>query len=155
MNTYTFDNIATIRRLGESAPVELERLAMTVRAGFESPASDYLEERLDITRKLVRNPNTTFYVEVVGDSMKDVGIYPGDTVIVDKSLEARNHDVIVAVVDGCLTIKILELRDGQTWLLPANPAVEPLLITKYMNFEVWGVVTYGVYSARTRIRNLW
>lgn len=89
-------------------PIFLGRLP----AGFPSPADDYLEGKLDITKHLVKHPAATFYVRVSGDSMLGAGIHCGDLLVVDRSLEAKNGNVVVAVLDGDLTVKRLYKREG-------------------------------------------
>jgi DNA polymerase V len=142
-----------------------------VRAGFPSPATDYEEAKLDLNTHLIAHPNATFFVHIDGDSMIDAKIQSGDIAIVDRSLEAVNGDVILAVIDGDFTIKRLEIRDKkgeiikdlkqknakltiatqntkQIRLLPENPEFEPIEITGNMTFQVWGVVTSVIHKMR-------
>jgi DNA polymerase V len=138
-----------------------------VRAGFPSPATDYEEAKLDLNTHLIAHPNATFFVHIDGDSMIDAKIQSGDIAIVDRSLEAVNGDVILAVIDGDFTIKRLEIRDKkgevikdktkltiatqntkQIRLLPENPEFEPIEITGNMTFQVWGVVTSVIHKMK-------
>jgi DNA polymerase V len=109
-------------------------------AGFPSPADDFLEKRLDLNEYLVKNPPATFLVRVSGQSMKDLGIFDGDILVVDKSLEAVSGSVVVAIVHGEFTVKTLRLRDGKAFLVPANGEFRDMEITPEMDCEVWGVV---------------
>lgn len=123
-------------------PVFLER----VPAGFPSPAGDYIEGKLDLNEHLVKHPAATFYVRVTGDSMIEKGIHSGDLLIVDRSLEPKDRNIIIAVLDGELTVKQLEKRKGKLRLLPANKNYEPIEVSEQQSFEIWGVVTNVIHS---------
>ena len=117
------------------------------QAGFPSPAQDYLRESLDFNRDLIRHPEATFYGEVEGDSMEDVGICDGDIAIIDRSLEPQNGDVVVGYINGNFTVKFLDLthrKDGFIELRPANKKYQPIRIDENDNFEVWGVVVWTI-----------
>jgi DNA polymerase V len=111
-----------------------------VAAGFPSPADDFLEKRLDLNEYLVRNPPATFLVRVSGHSMKDAGIFDGDILVVDKSLQPVSGSTVVAILHGEFTVKTLKQRDGRTYLVPANAAYPVIEVTPEMDCEVWGVV---------------
>lgn len=124
------------------APLMGER----VRAGFPSPAENYIEDQLDLNQYCVKNPPATFFVRVDGDSMTGAGINRGDLLVVDRSLTAGNEDVVVAIVDGEFTLKRLVLRAGRVFLRPENPRYRSLEITEDMEFQVWGRVTKVVHE---------
>lgn len=114
-----------------------------IRAGFPSPAQDYMTESIDLNKELIQHKETTFYARVEGDSMVDAGIYDGDYVVIDKSLEANDGDYIAAYIDGEFTLKQFK-SDPQhhcAWLIPYNPAYQPIQVTEENEFMVWGVVT--------------
>ncbi len=113
-----------------------------VRAGFPSPAQDFMEYALDFNRDLVKNPDATFYARVVGDSMIDDGINSGDLLLIDRSIEAGEGTLAVCVIDGDFTLKRLHREGGKLFLMPANPHFSPIEVTSEQNFEVWGVVEY-------------
>ena len=118
-------------------------LAPGIRAGFPSPAEDYLRESLDFNRDLIRHPEATFYGQVEGDSMEDVGISDGDIAVIDRSLEPQHGDVVVGFVNGDFTVKFLDLthkKDGYIELRPANKNYPVFRIEEDDDFEVWGVV---------------
>ena len=117
-----------------------------VAAGFPSPADDYIEGQLDLNRYLVDRPAATFFVRVEGDSMLGAGIHPGDLLVVDRSRQAGEGSVIIAVLDGELTVKRLRYRGEQAWLYPENEAYPPLAITDAHDFQIWGVVRHVVHS---------
>jgi DNA polymerase V len=123
-------------------PVFLGRLA----AGFPSPADDYIEGRLDLNRHLIKHPAATFFVRVSGDSMIDAGIHSGDLLVVDRSLDAVDGNVIVAALDGELTVKRLSKRGEILRLLPANTDYQPIEILTQQTFEVFGVVTNVIHA---------
>ena len=118
-----------------------------VKAGFPSPAEDYLHESLDFNRDMIRHPEATFYGRVAGDSMQDAGICEGDIAVIDRSVEPQNGDVIVAYINGEFTIKFLDLthrKDGYIELRPANKKYSPIRIDENDSFEVWGVVVWTI-----------
>ncbi len=118
----------------------------SVSAGFPSPAEDYIEGRLDLNRHLIKHPAATFFVRVAGDSMINAGIHPGDILVVDRALEPQDSNVVIAVIDGELTVKRISQSQGKLFLVPDNQAYEPLEILEEMEFEVWGVVTSVIHS---------
>ena len=117
-----------------------------IRAGFPSPAQDFMDESIDLNRELVRHPATTFYARAVGDSMKGCGIDDGDLLVIDKSIEPREGDIVVAFIDGDFTLKKVKLEpDGSClWLMPANEDYPPIKVTEDNHFIVWGVLTYNI-----------
>lgn len=123
-------------------PVFLGRLP----AGFPSPADDYIEGKLDLNRHLIKHPAATFFVRVSGDSMIEAGIHTGDILVVDRSLEATDGNVIVAALDGELTVKRLSKRGQSVRLLPANKHYQPIEIQAQQSFEIWGVVTTVIHA---------
>ena len=118
-----------------------------VKAGFPSPAGDYLHESLDFNRDLIKHPEATFYGRVDGDSMEDAGICDGDIAVIDRSLEPQNGNIVVAYINNEFTIKYLDLthrKDGYIELRPANKKYKPIRIDESDNFEVWGVVVWTI-----------
>lgn len=114
----------------------------SVHAGFPSPATGYYNGPVDLNRHLMTDPTATFIVRVSGDSMIGAGIWDGDEVIVDRSLNARDGSVVVAVVDTELTIKRLRLDpDGAVRLVPENPAYPEIVLEEMSELVIWGVVT--------------
>ncbi|OZA30704.1 MAG: DNA polymerase V [Hydrogenophilales bacterium 17-61-9] len=112
-----------------------------VRAGFPSPADDYVEAWLDLNEHLVTHKDATFFVQATGDSMTGAGIQEGNLLVVDRALEARHRDIVIAVVDGEMTVKRLDKRRGRIRLLAENPAYEPIEFQDGQELTVWGVVT--------------
>lgn len=118
----------------------------SVSAGFPSPADDYLEAKLDLNDLLIKNPAATFFVRVTGDSMINAGINSGDILVVDRSLDPKDSSIVIAVINGELTVKRLSMKNGNVKLIPENSNYKPIVITSEMNFEVWGVVRSVIHS---------
>ena len=116
-----------------------------ISAGFPSPAADYEEGKLDLNKHLIKNPPATFFVRVSGDSMEGAGIHDGDLLIVDRSVEPKSGKVVIAVLNGELTVKRLRISRGKYSLEPENKNYSIQKITKDMEFEVWGVVTNVIH----------
>ncbi|BCA95646.1 SOS response transcriptional regulator [Legionella antarctica] len=117
-----------------------------VQAGFPSPADDYIERYLDLNAEYIKHPSATFLVTAIGDSMVDAGIYSGDVLIVDKSLEAVDGKIVIAAVNGELTVKRLSRKKGRVQLLPANSKYKPIDITDEQDVVIWGVVTLVLHE---------
>ena len=118
-----------------------------VSAGFPSPADDYLDRNLDLNEHLVKNPAATFFVRVAGDSMIDAGINDNDILVVDRSLEPYSGSIVIAVVNGELTVKRLMKNKDSCRLISENPAYpDDLKIDEETPLEIWGVVTYAIHS---------
>ena len=115
--------------------------AAKVSAGFPSPAADYEDKRLDINEYLIRNPVSTFFFPVQGDSMQGAEIFDGDILVVDRSIKASHGHIVIAFVDGQRLVKRLYQRAGRVALLAENPAYPPLEIRDGMELLIWGVVT--------------
>ena len=118
----------------------------TVSAGFPSPAADYEEGKLDLNKHLIKNPAATFFVRVTGDSMLKAGIHSGDLLVVDRSIETRDKNVVIAVVNGELTVKRIRIRKNKLMLIAENDAYQNQEINDQTDFEVWGVVTNVIHA---------
>lgn len=127
-------------------PLHLPLLPVRVTCGFPSPAEDFYgsQDVLDINQRVVRNPVATFYVEAdTGTSMVEFGIFPGDTLVVDRSLTARPGDIVMVNWEGGFTVKQLRLRAGRYELHSGNPANAPIVVPEDVELDVWGVVTWS------------
>ena len=129
-----------------STVLELPYADGGIKAGFPSPAQDYMTESIDLNRDIIKHKESTFYARVDGDSMKDAGISDGDIVVVDKALEAKDGDYVVAFLDGDFTIK--EFRKDKSgefgWLIPHNEEFASIKVTADNDFLIWGVVTFTI-----------
>ncbi|MFN3851737.1 MAG: LexA family protein [Spirosomataceae bacterium] len=122
--------------------------ASPISAGFPSPAADYLEEGIDLNKEMVKNPDSTFVAKVVGVSMIDAGFYPGDIIVVDRSLNVANNNIAVCYIDGEFTLKRIKIEHDRVFLQPENRNYSPIFITPENDFVVWGVVTYLIKKIR-------
>lgn len=141
MNT----RIKTIYEPKKETRCERPIFMVPVTAGFPSPAEDYIEGKLDLNEHLVKHPAATFFVRATGDSMIDAGIHPGDILIVDRSLEVADKKVVIAVVEGELTVKRIRIIDEKVVLMPENENYKPIQINNETDFEIWGVVTNVIH----------
>ena len=124
----------------------LPLFSCSVAAGFPSPADDHLEGSLDLNDHLIKHPSATFFVRVSGDSMIKAGIHHDDILVVDRSLEARNGKVIIAAIEGQLTVKRLHRGKGKTMLMPENDAYAPITVHDDNDMVIWGVVTNVIHQ---------
>jgi DNA polymerase V len=112
-----------------------------VSAGFPSPADDYIDRKLDLNEFLISHPAATFFMRVEGSSMIDAGIHSGDILVVDRALEPSDNRIIIAALNGELTVKRVKRIGSRLYLVPENRDFEPIEVAPGMQFEVWGVVT--------------
>ena len=117
-----------------------------VPAGFPSPADDHMEEKLDLNTHLVKHPTATFFVKASGDSMVGAGIHDGDILVVDRSLEPRQGRVVIAAIDGQLTVKRLKIKGPKTFLVPENKKFRPIELNENNDVKIWGVVTSVIHK---------
>ena len=121
-----------------------------VRAGFPSPADDYVEERLDLHELTGAGSPSSYFLRVAGESMVGAGIHHGDILVVDRAVVPTNGCVVVASVDGELTVKRFAIRDRRTMLLAANPEYPAIELREGQELEIWGVVTHSLRDHRVR-----
>ena len=121
--------------------VTVPMVGRTVHAGFPSPADDFIEEMIDLNQVLIKNPTATFLWRVVGDCMIDVKIFPGDVVVVDRSLAPKHRSIVLAIVDGEPTLKRLNRRGGVMVLHNENAKLPVFMIAEGTEVSIWGVVT--------------
>lgn len=139
------DSVAGVYLPDRSTRWSRPLLTWRIPAGFPSPAEDYVEGRIDLNRDLIRHPFFTFYIRVSGDSMINAGIHPGALLVVDRAVEAKEGDIVVARINDELCVKRLCIeREGKVWLMPENERYEPIEIKEEMDFEVWGRVMYSI-----------
>ncbi len=130
-----------------STELELPLVGAKLKAGFPSPADDYVEERLDLNKYLIKNPASTFFARVSGDSMIGSGIYDGDILIIDRSVEPRENSILVCAIDGEFTIKRIKKIDNETiYLVPDNPDFPPIKVSKENDLVIWGTVIYSIHK---------
>ena len=119
---------------------DLLKCDLRVPAGFPSPADDFLEEKINLNTLLIERPSSTFVMQVSGDSMNKAGILDGDHIIVDKSKTAISGKIVVAVLNGDMTVKYLQKTSSGFCLKAANPKYAPIHVQEGHDLEIWGVV---------------
>lgn len=140
----------TIENLGESGEfqqLDIQMFTDAVPAGFPSPATDYCERKLDLNELCVQHPAATYFVRAQGDSMLEAGIFPGDVLVIDRSITAAHGDIVIVSVNGELTVKQLETRP-KTRLVPMNKKYAPIDVPDDADLEVFGVATTVIHSLR-------
>jgi DNA polymerase V len=138
--------IQAVQALLEGETTTCPLFSSTVQAGFPSPADDYIENYLDLNTHLIKHPAATFFVIASGDSMRDAGIRSGDLLIVDRALEATHDKIVIAALNGELTVKRLWRKNNQVQLVPAHPNYPIIEITESLDLVIWGVVTHVIHS---------
>ena len=126
--------------------VWLEMCDWTVPAGFPSPAADHTRKSLDLNEHLIRNKEATFIFRVKGDSMIGIGIYDGDELIVDRSIDPRHGNIVLAVLNNEFTVKRLHRRGGVVKLVAENPLYPPIVVREGEELVIWGVVTRNLHK---------
>ncbi|MEN9977988.1 MAG: mutasis [Bacteroidota bacterium] len=124
--------------------LELPVISEGISAGFPSPALDFIDLTIDMNKHLVKHPATTFYGRVKGQSMKDAGIFDGDLLVIDKSLQPTDNKIAVCYIDGEFTIKRIQIQKDCVWLIPENEAYQPIKVTADNDFIIWGMVTHVI-----------
>lgn len=119
-----------------------------IRAGFPSPAQDFLSESIDLNKDIIHNTESTFYARATGNSLKDAGVHEGDILVVDKALGPRDGDMAVCCVAGEFTLKFIEIHKDYLMLRPANHDYQPIRVSLEDDFSVWGIVTYVIHKVR-------
>ena len=120
----------------------------TVNAGFPSPANDYIDNELNFKELFIRHESATFFVQVAGNSMIDAGIFDGDILVVDKSLDPNDKSILVCFIDGEFTVKKVKKIKGTLYLVPENPKFDLIPIKDTSDFRLWGVVTFSIHKHR-------
>lgn len=129
-----------------SIPYAIEKIS----AGFPSPAQDYIDKRLDMNEHLIKNECATFIVKVGSLSMLNAGIDIDDELIVDRSLDAKHQDIVVALIDNDFTVKRLMIDESGRWLKAENPDYKNIYFNEGQELIIWGVVTFILKNARRK-----
>ncbi|MBC6805243.1 LexA family transcriptional regulator, partial [Acinetobacter baumannii] len=125
-------------------PYALEKIS----AGFPSPAQDYVDKALDMNEHLIKNESATFIVKVASLSMLNAGIDIDDELIVDRSLDAKHGDIVVALIDNEFTVKRLMIEESRKWLKAENPEYKNIYLSEEQELIIWGVVTCVIKMIR-------
>jgi len=136
------DLFSIIKNTQINTPVFLDK----VSAGFPSPATDYMENKLDLNEYLIKHPAATFIVRTSGSSMTSASIYSDDLLIVDRSIVPKNNNIVIASIFGDLTVKKLKKKEKSLFLVSANDDYPSIEVKEEMECFIWGVVTYIIHE---------
>ena len=118
----------------------------TISAGFPSPAEDYIELGIDLNKYLIKNPISTFFLRVSGNSMNNAGIYNNDLLIIDRSINPNPGNIVVALLDGEFTLKRL-IKEKNNYYLKADKENYPAInLYEYVDIQIWGVAIYSIHE---------
>ena len=136
------DLFSMIKNTQIKTPVFLDKIS----AGFPSPATDYMENKLDLNEYLIKHPAATFIVKASGSSMINADIHSGDLLIVDRSLSPKNNNIVIASIFGDLTVKKIKKKNQSFFLVSANEDYPSIEVKEEMECFIWGVVTYVIHE---------
>ncbi|CAM3964758.1 LexA family transcriptional regulator [Flavobacterium cucumis] len=139
-NTKVFDFYAP----DFSTELELPYVDVGISAGFPSPADDFIELTIDLNRELIKHKDSTFFAKVKGDSMKNAGIFDGDLLIIDKSLEPQDGKIAICQIDGDFTVKRIKKENDIVWLIAENEDYKPIKVTEENELMIWGIVIHSI-----------
>ena len=133
----------------ETASARLLPLSSEViSAGFPSPAEDYIELGIDLNKYLIKNPISTFFLRVSGNSMNNAGIYNNDLLIIDRSINPNPGDIVVALIDGEFTLKRLIKKENNYYLKADKENYPTINLYEYLDIEIWGVASYSIHTLK-------
>lgn len=115
-----------------------------LKAGFPTEAPSYDGRTIDLNIELIRHPESTFFARIKGRSMIDYGIDDGDLAVIDRSLEPATGKIAVCYIDGEFTLKRIEIKKDEIWLMPGNPEFQPIRVRAESEFQVWGILIYVI-----------
>ena len=144
----TLNDVASITLINPSTFKRIPLASEKIAAGFPSPAQDYIDKTLDMNEHLVKNEAATFVVKVASLSMRDAGIEIDDELLVDRSLEAKHEDIVVALIDNEFTVKRLMVEGDKCWLKAENPDYDDIHLKDCQELLIWGVVTFVIKPFR-------
>lgn len=127
-----------------STELELPFVDVGISAGFPSPADDFIELTIDLNRELIKHKDSTFFAKVKGNSMKNAGIFDGDLLIIDKSLEPQDGKIAICQIDGDFTVKRIKKENDVVWLIAENEDYNPIKVTEENELMIWGIVIHSI-----------
>lgn len=127
-----------------STELELPYVDVGISAGFPSPADDFIELTIDLNRELIKHKDSTFFAKVKGNSMKNAGIFDGDLLIIDKSLEPQDGKIAICQIDGDFTVKRIKKENDVVWLIAENEDYKPIKVTVENELMIWGIVIHSI-----------
>lgn len=143
----------TVKETLENKPVSFLSLPVIetrVHAGFPSPACDYIENKLDLNEFLIYHPSDTYFIRVEGNSMTGANIFDSDLLIVDRAVRPVQGSIVIANINGDLTVKKIGYLNGKLYLVAENEDYVPIEITEQNEFSVWGVVIHSIHSFKSK-----
>jgi len=140
-------SIQSIAQCTIKSSLKIPIYLVSVSAGFPSPAQDYVDRCLDLNELCIQHPASTYFVRVEGESMIEAGIIDGDILVVDRSLKPRHEDIVIASVNGEMTVKTLELKP-RVRLVPKNPKYQPIEGNALEELSIFGVVSSVVRTVK-------
>jgi len=126
--------------------LELPFMDTGISAGFPSPADDFIELSIDLNKHLIKHKDSTFFAKVKGHSMKNAGIFNGDLLVIDKSLEPQDGKIAICQIDGEFTVKRIKIEKDVVWLIAENEDYTPIKVTPDNELMIWGIVVYSIKS---------
>ena len=117
-----------------------------ISAGFPSPADDFIELSNDLNKHLIKHKDRTFFAKVKGHSMKDAGIFDGDLLVIDKSLDPQDGKIAICQIDGEFTVKRIKIEGNVVWLVAENEDYKPIKVTEENELMIWGIVVFSIKS---------
>ncbi len=138
--------LSAIQEFVEHKGFKLPLFTSTVAAGFPTAAEGEVEAKLDLNELLVKHPADSFFLKVSGDSMINAGIHHNDILLIDRNIKPSNGKIVIAAVDGQLTVKRLEKTRDKLYLLPENVEFPPIEIKPENDIHIWGVVTHVIHA---------
>ncbi|WP_440607509.1 LexA family protein [Acinetobacter baumannii] len=145
-----YPDVICVHEVVRSSSIKIPFVSEKISAGFPSPAQDYVDKMMDMNEHLIRNEAATFIVKVCSLSMINAGIDINDELVVDRSLEAKNDDIVVALIENEFTVKRLKIEGTKVWLEAENPDYKNIYFSEGENLIVWGVVTFILKNVRKR-----
>ena len=148
MKLRSIQNTTTLEFYTADLTTELEIPFMDtgISAGFPSPADDFLELSIDLNKHLIKHKDSTFFAKVKGHSMKNVGIFDGDLLVIDKSLAPQDGKIAICQIDGEFTVKRIKIEKEIVWLIAENEDYEPIKVTPENELMIWGIVIHSIKS---------
>ena len=144
MSTKSISNASPVPVV--SSQLWLDVCSSAMPAGFPSPAADHTQERIDLNQQLIRNKDATYIFRVKGDSMPGIGIYEGDALLVDRSIDPKHNSIVIAQLNNEFTVKRLYRRGGVVKLVAENNLYPPIVVKSGEELSIWGVVTYNLHK---------
>ena len=141
MNCETIQQVSIEPETDHALPLFLSR----IKAGFPSPAEDFMENKMNLNDYVIKNPHSSYLVKVSGDSMIGAGIFDGDILVVDRSVSATNNRIVIAMIDGDFLVKRLRIYNNAYYLIAESSRYAPIEV-KDKELTIWGVVTYSIHK---------